>query len=367
MNLARRLSSLLAPSVALVALVATGCDNTQRQYDGDRALGLFALTDGSFLVAIAEVYDKRCGDKRCDVVEDLYLEKHKADGSLEFRTKLLAAQPPFGRAMMKRLATGQLLVSTANLQTLFYVSTDGLTTNAFDVPGVAVSRMKDNNDWLVGGTGSDKRVHRYRVADGGDRTPETDSDFQGKPHNTFGDVRATGDGGVAAVVNSTDTTEPPQRLLKFGSDGKQAFSFTPTSGELGQLLNQAGDSLRILNYTSTTTKVLTVGAAGQLVGELDLTQILPKRIWPVDNNGIAAVDGSGARLLDQAGNATWTLAGSFGTAPDIFSNGMRTLVAGSTSPTGAVGGEVTITDIDAAGSVTGTHPITKDQKRTIPD
>lgn len=339
--------SLLVPLLALL----TACGSSSKGYLGDRPLGLFALPDGGFLVALAEVYD------RADGPEDLVLQQHAAGGARTFRTVVLRDQPRLGRVLMKRLSTGQLVVSGAGLQSVHYVSADGLTVESHATVSFAASRMKDGNDWLVGGTASDRRVHRYRLADGGALTSEITSAFVATTDDEIGDVRATGDGGVAAVIGTT--------VRKFDGTGQPSYSYL--GGPFGQLLNEASAQVRVLVTTATESKVVTLDAGGAAVGELVLP-LLPPHIWPVDNGGIAAADRSAARLLGADGATLWTLAGAFGTTPQIFSNGMRTLVASQpdeSAPQDA--GSVAVDDVDATGARGATVDVSKDKKLTSSD
>ena len=82
----------------------------------------------------------------------------------------------------------------------------------------------------------------------------------------------------------------------------------------------------------------------------------------IDGQIIAAVDRDAAHFIRAAGTG-WTLQGSFGLTPEIFSNGTRTLVA--SQPIETTGsGEVFVDDVNDSGAVTAHTNVSKDKKLT---
>lgn len=332
-----RLACVAALLTSLVLHSACTSDSS-RTYRGDRGLGVFPIAGEGFLVALAELHD--------DATEDLVVQRHALDGSLVFHRVLATsvATGTLGRVMMKRFTTGRLLVASAASKDMYVLSGDGETVEPITAPATVVSRMRDNTDWIVGGYDRAADV-RFRITDAATVTdilkPEG---LIGSLTDLLGDIRATGDGGVASATGSA--------LNRFGADGKRIFSHAidVIAGEsFGPLLQQPDASVRVIIH-NTTSRIVTLDSAGQVTAEHDIGVRLPTTIWVGDDGTLAAADATSARSVNADGTTRWTSSLGFGASPALFSTPEQTWIAA----TAAAGthDEVTVTPFDNATGVT---------------
>lgn len=329
----------VAALLASLVLHSACTSDSSRTYRGDRALGVFPMTDGSgFLVAIAELH--------ADATEDLVVQRHAIDGSLVFHRVLATSVPTgsLGRVMMKRFTTGRLLVASASSKDMFVLSGDGETVEPITAPATVVSRMRDNTDWIVGGYDRAADV-RFRITDAATVTDVLKPQgLLGSLSDVLGDIRATGDGGVASVTGSS--------LRRFAADGTYQWSHSTDviAGEtFGPLLQQPDASVRVLIHNATTSKIVTLDSAGQVSAEHDVGVRLPATIWVGDDGTLAAADATSARSVNADGTTRWSSSTGFGASPALFSTPEKTWIA-STAAAGTHD-EVSVTPIDNATGV----------------